>query len=317
MLRYGVPILIVLVLLASGCINPSGKGNGVVIEDFSPSFEKVYPGEPIQFFLKFKNTGSVEAENVFAELLGLDEDWALSSAGMGNEIVGGEVLPREERCQYTSSEHLKLSPPYPSYGTEGGEATCTWIYKTPDIPSGTGTEYKVTARVFYDYHTTLIKSFTLAPAQELLRYNEQGKSIPSSTVSSTDSPITLQADARDPIRFWGNDMISFPIAINIENTGGGMACIRGKCKKTSPGGHEWNSVTLKITPKSDKVSLSDECARFMRGSTVDVWTDKGNTVICNIEVSGLGEGVGYQEKLIEINAEYSYFTDAETSITII
>ncbi|MCK4714477.1 MAG: hypothetical protein KAT35_02805, partial [Candidatus Aenigmarchaeota archaeon] len=58
------------VLAVSGCTTPVQTGSGVVIQEFTPGFTEIYPGEPIVFYLKFKNTGSVEATNVFAEVLG-------------------------------------------------------------------------------------------------------------------------------------------------------------------------------------------------------------------------------------------------------
>lgn len=308
------------VIAASGCTVPSGStGQGVVIEEFSTGgLTDLYPGEAVTFFLKFRNQGTVTASGVFAELLGLDEDWAASSSGIdGNRIVGGEILPRETRCQYTSSDHSTLQPPDPVYGTQGETSICTWMYRTPDIPQGMNPTYKLTARLFYDYHTSLVKSFTILPTSELQKYNQQGRSIPSGTVSSTNSPITITTEARDPIRFWDNGGVSFPLAITVSNTGGGMVCTKGRCRKASSGGHEWNTLKLKIESMGDGLDLSQECSHFRSGADIGVWPNRDNTIVCNIEVSDVSGITSFDERLLEITAEYSYFTDSGISITVL
>jgi hypothetical protein len=325
MSRHALPCLVLLLLAAmsvSGCTSPVQTGSGIVIEDFSPGFSEVYPGEPIIFFLKFRNIGSVEATNVFAELLGLDEDWAASSYEMPDNkaegiYVGGEILPQEVRCRYTSrGNHFILKPPDLFYGTEGETATCTWKYKAPPIPGGFGPTYDVTARVFYDYKTDVAKSFVLMPARELLNYNEQGKTIPASTTSSTSSPITITAESMSPIRFWSDSKISFPLAIKISNTGGGMACLRDGCKKAD--GQEWNKITLSIKPVSNDISVSSECSQYAGdGDTVEVWPNRDNTIVCNIEVTDFDRIAGHEERVVGITAEYSYFTDAGASIKVL
>jgi hypothetical protein len=98
-MRTSMPFVLLpifFVLAASGCTTTVQTGSGVVIQEFTPGFTEIYPSEPIVFYLKFKNTGSVEATNVFAEVLGLDEDWAASSSGDGNVLKDGEVLPRQQ-----------------------------------------------------------------------------------------------------------------------------------------------------------------------------------------------------------------------------
>ncbi len=321
-MRTSMPFVLLSVLsviAVSGCTGQVNTGNGVVIEEFTPGFTEIYPGEPVVFYLKFRNAGSVDATNVFAEVLGLDEDWALSSSGIdGNRILRGEVLPRESLCQYDRTEHHTLMAPDMTYGTEGESATCTWMYRAPGIPEGMKPEYPITARVFYDYRTDVVKSFTLAPAGEMLSYSQQGRALPAGTVSSTRSPISISVESRSPIRFWDNGDVSFPVAITVSNKGGGMACLRDHCKKASSGGHEWNQVLLRITPAGDGLSVSEECEGFTgSGGILEVWPGRDNTIICNIVAGSLDSIVGHEERMIGISAEYGYFTDSHASITIL
>lgn len=311
----GLVLALLFTLAVSGCTTPVQTGNGVVIEEFAPAFsQEVYSGEPVTFLLKFKNFGSVEATKVHAELLGLDEDWAAASANIkDNVIVNGEVLPREERCRYTGSG-FSLKPPDLFYGTEGEVGTCTWKYNVPDIPAAMNPTYDITARVFYTYRTDLVKSFTLASTGELLNLKEQGRSIPTSTVSSTRSPITIVADSQSPIRFWEEEgSVTFPLKITFSNSGGGMVCLRDRCKKSSPGGHKWNQLEYSIEPLGEGIRV--DC--FGHEKTLEVWPNRDNTIVCDIEASGLSQITGYEERLLQISAVYSYFADAKSSVAIL
>jgi hypothetical protein len=198
------------------------------------------------------------------------------------------------------------------------------------VPQGMNPSYAVTARVYYEYRTDVIKSFTIYPSSELLALNQQGKPIPSSTVSSTQSPISITAEAREPIRFWEGGQISFPLSITVANTGGGTVCLTGRCKRSE--GADWNELNLVIIPVSAGLSVSSECAEYeggafspgeaisvsglaLSGGILEVWPNRPNTIICDIIVSGLGAST--EEKTLQVSAEYSYFTDAKSSITII
>jgi hypothetical protein len=327
MSRIAFPILVLALLFTltvSGCTRQVQTGYGVVIEEFTPAFAEVYPEEPIIFLLKVKNIGSVEAMDVHAELLGLDEDWAASSKGVGQGPItpGGEKLPEESWCRFTETEkHRTLKPPDLFYGTEGEVATCTWKYKAPDIPSGFKPTYDITARVFYTYSTDVVKSFTLASAGELYKLKEQGKSLPSSTVSSTKSPVSITAESDDPIRVWSDKgSVSLPLKITISNTGGGMVCSVGKCKKTGEDGHEWNKLNLYFKPLGGGIVLGSECrgnGDGGGGKVVEVWPNRDNTIICEIEFTEISNIVGHEERLLQISAVYSYFADAESSVTIL
>jgi hypothetical protein len=316
-------LAIILVLLASGCTTSTvTTGNGVVIESFdSGGITEVYPGEPITFHLKVMNTGSVEATNVFGELLGLDEDWATSSGPSsisGNKVLNGEILPRETSCQYTNAgSGNDLAPPDPIYGTEGQVTECTWMYKTPDIPQGMNPTYDITARLYYTYRTDLIESFSILSTAQLKEYIQQGRTVPANTASSTRSPVTITAESRSPIRFWSESGIDFPLAITVSNTGGGMACLEGRCKKASDGGNVWNKVVLKIEPMGDGLSLGDECSQYASGAEIEVWPNRDNTIICDIKVSQVSDIVGVQERMLKISAEYGYFIDAQSSIEVL
>jgi len=312
-------VSLLVVLSASGCTTiPSGGSTGVEVLEFSAAFSEVSPGEPILFDMRFKNMGSEPAEEVFAELLGLDEDWFASSKDyQGNRDLHGEILPRQTQCQY-DGDKMVLLPPSSFYGTDGAEGTCSWLYKAPaSFPSGFSPTYKVTGRVFYNYKTHLVKSITVFPVNELLSFKESGRTIPTSTTSSSVSPITITAEAQNPIRVWNTEKATFPIKITVSNTGGGMACESSfACKKASPGGPKWNQVKLSIKPTR---GLGVDCEEFgsSEESILEVWPNRDNSIVCEIEILGLSELTAHEERIISIQAEYGYFKDVLTEITII
>ncbi len=308
-------ILPVFLVLVSGCISSPAveKGNGVIIKEFSPTFTEIYPNEPVTFNLKIKNVGSVEAEGVFAEILGIDNDWYDSSFTTGGPWLYNEKLPDQVACRY-NQEHGDLLSPNEQYGTEGESMTCSWTYRAPDIPEGTNTVYDVWARVFYTYSTITIKSITAGSQAEIRRYTDEDKQIPISTVSTTNSPIQLSISTLEPVRYW-EDTTQIPIRIGINNAGGGTPCRKDQCKDREHFEESWGKVTVRVG-LTDGMNLLDDCSEFESGKDLLILPNEENSVTCTLELSDLG-GQGFQQRMISLSAEYSYFIDAKTSIKIL
>ena len=195
---------VVAVLLVSGCTQ-AGTGNGVKVLDFGPDLSKVYPGEVVNFNLRFQNTGSLNAGGVFAELLGLDEDWYDSGLGDigGGPWEGGEKLPNEKECRYTEGVHKTLLAPNPQYGTPGETQSCSWTYKAPGedkVSRDMDRTYPITARVYYDYRTEVVKLVPFLSKEEVLKLRDRGATIQLSDVSSTSSPVSISLETDSPIR---------------------------------------------------------------------------------------------------------------------
>jgi hypothetical protein len=307
-------ILLFSLVLVSGCTSSSVEtGNGAVIKEFAPEFTDIYPTEPVKFNLKIKNIGSVEAEGVFAEILGIDNDWYDSSFTTGGPWLYDEKLPDQVACRY-NQEHGDLLPPNEQYGTEGESMTCSWTYRAPDIPAGTNTVYDVWARVFYTYSTITIKSITAGSQEEIRKYTDDGRQIPMSTVSTTNSPIQLSLSTLEPVRYW-EDTTQIPIMIGISNVGGGTPCKKGRCKDREHFEDSWGKVTVKVG-LTDGMRLLDDCSEFESGKELLILPKEENSVVCTLELSELG-GEGFEQRMISLNAEYSYFIDAQTSIKIL
>ncbi|UCD07099.1 MAG: hypothetical protein JSW41_04690 [Candidatus Aenigmatarchaeota archaeon] len=320
---------ILFIILVSGCIFPSQpQSGGVVIEAFTTDIQvpEIYSGEPISFQLKFRNTGSLTAENVFAELFGLDESWCCDMVGIPGEgpWLNNEKLPNEDECRYTG-QGTSLLPPDPDAGTSGESQICTWSYKAPQIPENLpSVPYTVAARLFYTYKTTLVKSITFGSHQDLRTIQNIGGTLPASTTRSTRSPISITMQTKSPVRFWtasgGMGEAKFPIEIDITNVGGGMACasesgLLKSCKLLVGGEESKNKIILKITPGTG-LELQDECSDFRNGKPIILWKGESNSIACDVKATGL-EPKGPVQKMITVEAFYEYATDTEISIRLV
>ncbi len=300
--------LILALIAISGCIGQAPiTGNGIVIESFEPDFKTVYSGEIVNFNLKIRNTGSSVAAPVWAELLGVDQDFCCEVVGTG-PWYKNEKLPNEPGCRYPGSagaQPKQLLPPDPFWGTAGETMTCSWTYKIPQFPKGFYREYQPTVRIFYGYTTTLVQAINLLTREEMLDIERSGKPLPSQTVSITAGPLSIKAEMASPVRVFGNT-VTFPIKLTINNIGGGVACLPGRCKKTVQGGEAWNRIKLSIKG----VQLSD-CQDSMEAELYQGQT----TLTCQASLTDL-RLTGPEQRQLTITAEYEYFIEQSTSITV-
>jgi hypothetical protein len=315
--KPGLLFSVVVVLVVSGCTQVD-TGNGVKVLEFGPDLSRVYPGEVVNFNVRFQNLGSLDAEGVFAELLGLDEDWydpGLGGLG-GGPWESGEKLPNEKECRYTETgSHKTLLAPNPQYGTPGEKQACSWTYKAPDedkVPRGMDRVYPITARVFYDYRTDVVKLIPLLSKDEVLKLQDRGDTIKLGDVSSTDSPIKITLESDSPIRVLSDEnSVEFPIRIDIENVGGGTPCLLNQCKKTEGG--EWNKIKLKITTKAD-IELRECGDDLMKDTVISLYKGRTNSIECFAKISGILDSIS-QDRIV-VSATYSYFIDTDSEVTV-
>ncbi len=298
--------LLILIVAFSGCIGgPVETGNGVIIKDFEADFTDVYSTEVVNFNLRVQNTGSATATEVHAELLGIDEDWNDHSVG---NWQSGENLPNENECRYTS-EGFSLIPPSPQYRTEGQTHICTWTYKAPELPSTISVTYYPTVRVFYRYSSDVVKSITIVPREEAKALQDQGKTLPTETVSSTNAPITLDIETEGPIRAF-EDHVTFPLSIKIRNMGGGVVCLE-ECKKAKAKPEEqWNRLRITIKSLGSDMILKD-CNEQLE---VSLYKGQENSITCMIEARNLP--LTKTQRLMRIHADYDYFIEKQIPVRV-
>jgi len=332
LLLLALPVL--AIVLVSGCTTGNtASGTGVVVKEFAPEFSEIYSREPVNFRLLLKNEGSVEAKNVHAELLGLDEDWCALGATSCQPSEGGrqERLPNENECKYIQGGGFNMLAPDPQRGTSGSSHICTWTYTAPPIQKGFTITYTPTVRVFYTYSSGVIKLITFGSSSELRTIQDTAGKLPAETKSQTSSTIMLDIQTKGPIRFWqGENKVVFPLEITITNVGGGVACaitgsgnietMKDACKTTKSGEEPKNKVRLIIDfgeARGDIMKISDECKDFMGyGKTISLWKGQSNSVVCEVEASSLSSGATIQ-RMVQATAIYEYYTDTDSSIKVI
>lgn len=325
-----IPVFVLFsLILISGCVfnnipfdSQTPVGAGMVIESFGPELEgeEVYSNEEVTFILRFRNTGSVKAENGYAELLGLDQMWKGRDDARKNPR-NQEVFPYERECQY-DVRGVVLLPPDPTAGIEGGYQVCTWGYIAPDVPPSLYADYKPRARVFYDYKSYLIKTITIVPKEELVTIQNQGKSLPVETASKSDSPISLDIETRSPIRTYGGTAsgvsLTFPMVIKIDNIGGGTVCESSEgCRKFIEGGALWNRFKLAIELPEGLRFEQGSCGNGGQAAEEDISliAGKSQTISCKVKVEQIPKML--TQKNIKLTAEYGYFIDKSSQIRVL
>ena len=337
-MKTPITALFIFVVFVSGCISDTGTiqtGNGVIIKDYDIEFSDVYGGECIDFAVLIKNVGSVKAEQVFAEMLGLDEDWRDDEEitwGRGCKNQDGGVWSGKEKranepdCRFdafkSTSEggsggySITLEAPDPSRGVDGEERFCTWTYMAPYLPKGADITYRPSLRVFYTYSTDVVKAVTIMTKDEMKNLIEQNNALLIDAQSSTSSPVRIDVKTSTPIRMYA-DSIEFPIEIDIENVGGGLTCIGQSrwdaiedCRASQEPEKVWRKLQIEIEVDNG-IELSEECDGII---DIDMYKGKKNTITCMATVDDIP--AQRIQKKITVHARYNYFIDQEIEITV-
>jgi len=342
LLFLALPVL--AIILVSGCTTGNTtSGTGVVVKEFAPEFTEIYAGEPVTFRLLMQNQGSVDAKNVHAELLGLDEDWCggqgsttltQCSTSAGNRQ---EKLPNEPECRY-GGDGFNMLAPDAQRGTSGASHICTWTYKAPPIQKGFTIAYTPIARTYNSYTGGVTKLITFGSSSELRRIQDTGGKLPVETKSQTSGPIQVDIQTQGPIRFWSDEKkITFPLEITVNNVGGGVSCARPTGQVydiyDSNSGGSYSMASQKDACKGDekyknkiivvinlgtnsKMTLSPDCQDFTSGNQISIWKGQSNSIVCEVTASDLDPN-GPSQKPISVQALYEYYSDTSSSIKVI
>ncbi|MBL7205966.1 MAG: hypothetical protein ISS36_00025 [Candidatus Aenigmarchaeota archaeon] len=284
--KISLSIIILAIVFVSGCVQiPGGFGGGsggVAIESFEPDFSTVYSGEQIQLRLLLRNTGSRDATNVRT---------TLTIFGESNDFCN----------------EAKLLAADPEMGISGETKSCTYTVESgaPELPEKLSVTYTPSVRVEYGYSTVTVKSIAVGSYQELRKIKDIGGTIPTETITSTKSPVSLNIIAKGPVRVY-DDSTVFPMEIVVSNTGGGVVC-NGDCNAED----NWNEIDVVIEPISDIINI-ENCDTV---EEISLFKGKSNTIGCKLRIDE-PDTLGAIEALIKASAKYNYFVDASTQIKV-
>ncbi len=296
-----LPIL--AVMLVSGCTVPglssAGGGSGITIEALETDFSQIFEGENAQLQLKISNTGSVDAKDVEVEIFGM-EGWTWQDKAKGSTCkptVGATV-----------GDKWNLLAPDEARGTSGGSKSCIYNYKSPSgLAKGLSMSYNPIARVRYKYNTNTIKSITLLSSAEARRIEQQGGALPSETVSTTKSPVSVDIATKGPIRVFQAGL-EFPLEITIRNTGGGVV-------STTKDSKNWNRIKVYINKLSGGLSSTDCPEELAKARTMTLFKGQSNTITCTVKVD-TAPTVPKQVQITANAEDYYYFIEKSTRLTV-
>jgi hypothetical protein len=296
-----IPVL--AVVLISGCVTGSspGLGAGLAITDWKPDMTQVYSGDDVRLQLRLQNQGENRAENVRAELAGIDvSEWGTFSGFLQSQEVAATMLPVD-----TTSN------------TPGEVRTVEWRLQAPGLAKGTDFSYTPIVKVSYDYKTSAQKPITLVDVDELRRIQQQGKSLSSKPTTTSAGPLTVDIQTGNYVKTsddFGTQYDIFPVYIKVTNTewaNGGTAVQQGF--GFSEGDYP---VQLSITPPSGTSFVysgyGSDCSSMV---DVNLWQGKDAEITCEFEVTN--PPTFQQEKLIKVDLDYRFQTESSTSINVV
>ena len=307
-LGSAIPKLTLLLILAavvvvSGCTGGQqgiSYGKGVIITGFESDVGSmsVESEDDVSLMVKVQNQGEVDAENVKAQIIGIDlDEWGTGFSWSDEKDFGT----------------LKAADPVTN--TEGATKTAQWDLEAPELPKGTDFTYKPRVRVFYDYYTRASKPVTLVDVEELKRIIQQGNSLPGQSTRSSAGPFSVEIKTGDFVKTQDYDD-PFPLNIFITNDlwESGGSVIEGSSYFGGWGENLQYPVKVSITlPEGMSLVSSEGCSTS--GEWVNLWKGKSKEITCEVRIDDPPEF--RQEKLIQVELEYRYFIDATTTITVI
>jgi len=304
----GKSVLLILpvlaVILVSGCVGPTGAaiGAGFVITDWKPDFPQVNSNERVRLQLRAQNQGQIRAENIEAEITGIDvTEWG-TFMGFTQRKQLGSALPADVTT-----------------GTPGAVLTTTWDLEAPELAKGVEFTYNPIIKLAYDYKTTSQKPITIVDVDELRRLMQQGKSLPSQPATYSAGPLRVEIQTGDYVKTsdeLGRIYDIFPLYVKITNTqweqGGTLVPRSLTFTRTAD-----YPVEMSITPPSGTSfvysgRLGENCGQKL---TLDLWQGKEAEITCELEVTS--PPTYREEKLISVDLEYRYQTEATTQIKVV
>ncbi len=296
------------VMLISGCVTGptgAGMGNGLAITDWKPDLADVYSGDAVRLQLRIQNQGELPAENVVAELAGIDTtEWGTFGGFTDYVDVASSMLPYDGASQ-----------------TPGDVRTVDWRLEAPSLAKGTSFTYTPIVKVSYDYKTSAQKPLTLVDVDELRKIKQQGKSLSGKTTTYSAGPLAVEIKTGNYVKTsddFGTEYDIFPVYIKVTNTQWEQSgtVTHGSGFGTYFGEGDY-PVQMEITPPSGTnfrytgLAGSSDCSSLV---DLDLWQGKEAEITCEFEVTN--PPAYQQEGLIKVDLNYRFQTEDSTSVKV-
>lgn len=274
---------LVIVIFLAGCTSQSSQsqtGNGISIISFNPDLDKITSGSKVSLNLLIENTGESEANDISAELVGLD-GWSIESS----------------RTQTT--ENLFAADPINNF--KGGTTSFTWVAVSPS--NDFEQPYSVSSKVYYTYETRASVQLKID------NYELYYKTLPEAEQKTEKLGVVSQTSSLGPFKVTATSQARFsqdgnvPVEIDIQNTGGGKAFKIGD-----------RPIATTIDIISADVDGVDSC-KNLPPNDLQVKLSAGSSakLKCNLSISDVSTVKIFP---IEIKLKYRYITEKPSSITV-
>lgn len=299
-------LILSAVLITSGCTTDPGTtvtlGKGVAITGFESDFPgmSLESDDDVGLMLRVQNQGELDAEDVEAQLYGIDmSEWG----------TGGFMTSETENIGTLLAADAVT-------GTEGQSKTVQWNLRAPSLPKGNQFTYEPRVRVSYDYQTKARKPITLVDVDELKKLVQQGKTLSSEATRSSAGPLSVEIRTGNFVKTQNYDD-PFPLNIFVTNDlwESGGSVVEGSGFFGYGLDQYQYPVKVKLT-LPDGMSLSGSgqgCSTS--GEWVNLWKGKSADLTCEIRVTNPPDIS--VEKLIQVELDYRFSLDASTTITVI
>lgn len=284
---FALLVPIALVVMVSGCTGGDTTlgGPGLVIKTFEIDSPTLESGDEARLTLIVENKGAAKAQDVMAELVGIDShEWNSKQNGDIDDLAGVD----------------------PRYNAPGASASVYWDMTAPELSGSLKQTYTPKVRVSYLYKTTASKLITLVNKDELRRLSQAGKALPTaSSTQYTSGPIAVDITTGAFIRTSdsGYSGKSFPLTIKFTNTGGGTV--------SQGTGYQGVQQDYEVEYDLEMPSgLSSRCS----SDTVNLYKGKDYTLTCTVEVTS--SPTVTEQKNIQMELTYRYYIDAQTTVTV-
>ncbi|MFB6143676.1 MAG: hypothetical protein ABEJ98_00045 [Candidatus Nanohaloarchaea archaeon] len=297
--RSSALVVLAIIAVASGCSHGGTDSGvkvsqtaGVTIQEFSASPAKIYDGQPVSVQLRLKNSGGRQASDVRARIYNMafkgDRSWT---------IVSGSRV----------KDYNTLRPANPGTDTPAQTVRRVWRLKAPQLEGDLKIPYTLNTRVFYRYSTRGVTDITVMTGEEF-RNSNVGKSQPK--LDNTGGPIQLGVRTLSPIVFYENsDSIKSQFCVIAENVGSGTPFLPGASYDRASDRQNKRKINVSVRASGTTVSFEKT------EKTVNIIGKEGQTCF-TMKANSLSSGAIQETVPITLTAEYGYFVDERTSLTV-
>jgi len=298
-----IAFLLIGVIALSGCIGGGGEvrineNNGLIITEFNANPTAIEDTEDILFTVDIENQGGTTATGAEVKIYGA-EGW----------------------CGTTSKAWTSLDPPDPVTNTMGDAKTFSSLLSPPDIPEGVSSNFPITARATFTYHTT--GTITIpAYSKTLDRINQEtGNADATINVDNTYAPIQIGLNKGSiPLVIDEDENEDVTYILDFINVGSGWPVTESTGGTTTIGRMQGtikllgNGMTLTecLNENADgnEVSFDDvDTLRLRSGGRVPI--------SCSFDIdSTVWDSTTSGSVIFVIDVDYTYYVESTSTVTV-